>query len=342
MNPHTPPSSRRCRVLAAPFVALCLATAAFASDFNYVPNGTNTWNTAVWSSAAVPGPTHNYIVANGQVLRTTDLTSSTFGGGSLTVNGQLNLQAGNANSNSANFILRNGAVMVNAKGPSTQTVAGTLSLGSGIHYVRSTGTTADYTGSGGANSVRNITFTALVSGGTDSTAHFLRNGTFTLGNAANTFAGTWRAGGSASIQVDGAANITVSNNSTITSTLKAAAAGSLGINSSVALDAWSRFDADFDWTTTGSLTLASNGGSAASVIVTLDQDFTVGLLSIAGTELAAGTYGYADLVTAGFGDYFTDGAGSITVSVIPEPSASASLLGFAALALAARFSRRRS
>jgi hypothetical protein len=140
--------------------------------------------------------------------------------------------------------------------------------------------------------------------------------------------------------VDGS-SATVSNTSDVISTLKATTAGSLGLNASVVLNAWSRFDADFDWTTTGSLTLADNGGNASSIIVTLDQDITVGLLSIAGTTLAAGEYDYADLVNEGFGDYFTNGIGSITVSTIPEPSTYAALLGLASLAFATRASRRR-
>ncbi|MDF3056330.1 MAG: anchor protein [Rariglobus sp.] len=318
MTPHTSPRFQ--------LLAFCLAgslATASAADFNYVPNGTNTWNTAVWSSAAVPAPAHNYIVANGQTLRTTDGSSSIFGGASLTLAGQLNIQAGDGRSNSANLILQSGAVIVNAR-TGTQTIAGTLQLGTGTQYFKSTGTT-------GAGAARNITFDTLVSGGTNATAHFLRNGTFALGNAGNTFAGTWRAGGSASVQSDGPL-ATVSNESGVVSTIKATTTGSLGINASVALDAWSRFDTDFDWTTTGSLTLAANGGNASSIIVTLDQNITVGLLSIAGIQLVAGTYDYTELVGAGYGDYFTNGAGTITVA-IPEPSTCAIILGLSTLAL---------
>ncbi|MDF3056952.1 MAG: hypothetical protein K0R17_1167 [Rariglobus sp.] len=328
----------RSGVLTSSFVALCLATAASADDFTYSNSGT-TWNTAAaWTPSGVPTGGNTYIVSNGHVLRTDATTGSTFGGGTLSLLGQLNLQSTTTGVNAthtANIVTSAGSLIVNARSTTTHTLAGTMQLGTGSTFLKSSGTNAT------TGDKRNITFTTLISGGTGATAHFLRNGDFTLSNAGNTFAGTWRAGGSASMVVDGV-TATVSNSSDVISTIKATTAGSLGINTSVTLDAWSRFDADFDWTTTGALTLANNAGNASSIIVTLDQDITVGLLSIAGTTLTAGEYDYADLVSAGFGDYFTNGIGSITVGTIPEPSTYAALLGLASLALATRASRRKS
>lgn len=342
---HTrPPLPIRSRVLTSSFFALCLGAGASAADFTYVGTagaGSPTWNASdAWTPAGVPTAGNNYIVSNLHVLRTTAGASSTFGGGSLSISGQLNLQGNNGNTHTANITMSSGAVVANARSLTNQSVAGTMQIGDGSVFFKSTGL-AQGSGDATNSGKRDITFSTLISGGTGATAHFLRNGDFTLTNANNSFAGTWKAGGSASLQVDGTV-VTVGNSSGVASTIKAANAGSLGLNANVALNTWSRFDADFDWTTTGSLTLASNGGSASSIIVTLDQNLTVGMLSIAGTQLAAGEYTYANLVTAGFGDYFTDGGGSITVASIPEPATYASLLGLASLALATGVFRRRS
>jgi hypothetical protein len=131
---------------------------------------------------------------------------------------------------------------------------------------------------------------------------------------------------------------TVSNNSNNISTLKGSLSGSLGVDATVVLDLWSRFDVDYDWTTAGSLTLMSNGGINNSIVMTLDEDITVGALTIGGFSLAPASYFYSDLSTAGFGDYFSDFGGSITV--VPEPQ-SAALMAVCGFGVALLLSPRR-
>ncbi|MDF3058715.1 MAG: glycosyltransferase family 1 [Rariglobus sp.] len=323
---------------------LSLTASSHAADFtftNTTASPSQGWNSSNWSpvgGGANTAPTleNNYIVENKRVvstvLSTSAAASTVFAGGTLTLNGQLNLRAPAANGTSeANIVLNSGGVIVNAVGGSTQFLNGTLAVGSGLAVVKSTGSTGAGTGD-----VRNITFNSLISGGADATLQFLRNGTFTVANTNNTFAGTWKVGGSASVTIDNSVNpTTVSNGSAaVISTLKATGAGSLGDNASVTLDAWSKFDAGFDWTTTGSLSVATN----AIVILNQDTNITVGSLSfngVAATGLIAGNeYTSAQLSTLGYGAYFEGagiGNGTITIAAIPEPSTYAMILGGLAL-----------
>jgi hypothetical protein len=222
---------------------------------------------------------------------------------------------------------------VNAIPGSIQSLNGSLHLNAGASFIKSTGTTETASPSGGA---RDIVIDSVITGGAAATAHFLRHGTFTLNNSANTFSGTWKVGGTG-VEILGAnpSPTLVDNNSNNISTLRAALFGTLGLDASVTLDLWSRFDVDYDWATPGSLTLMSNGGVSDAIVMTLDQNITVGALTIAGLSLEPATYSYSALLTAGFGDYFADNGGSITV--VPEPNAVlVAAAGFAVLLLSRR------
>ncbi len=329
-----PKYARRSTLLVAALSALGLAGFGVEAKAQTEPvtvtmDVTNqTWTTAsAWSDDQVPHSDADYVVGVGFVVRTPTSGSNTFGGKSLRLSGQLNLGSGNGTTTTINsFTLQSGGVIVNATGSSSQTLAGSSLNVVGTGFIKSTGTTA----STGNN--RNINVDSLISGGSGATLHFLRQGTFTVTNIANDFAGTWKVGGSATVAgIDGGPG-TVSNNSTTISTLSAingdvsGVNSSLGVNASVVLDHWSRFNVGFDWSTTGSLTLKNNDGATNAVIMKLDHNFSVGSLSVAGSSpLAAGTYDYSDLFAAGFGDYFTDDGGTITV--VPEPSTAALVAG---------------
>ncbi len=80
----------------------------------------------------------------------------------------------------------------------------------------------------------------------------------------------------------------------------------------------------------------------SGTLVNLSHSVSVSALNIAGTTLANGTYSYTWL-NENFGTIFTAGSvdnGSITVGVIPEPSAFAALAGLGALAFATLRRRR--
>lgn len=289
---------------------------------------------AAWSDNLAAHGGDDYVVDANFLLRTPTTGSNTFPGDSLTLSGQFNLASGNATTTTVNSLTLTNGVIVNASSGSTQNLNGGLHFNSGSSFIKSTGTTETASPAGGP---RNIVIDSLATGGVTATAHFLRHGTFTLGNSANTFSGTWKIGGTG-VEILGAnpSPTLVDNNSNNISTLRAALAGTLGVNANVALDLWSRFDVDYDWTTTGSLTLLNNAGVSDAIVMTLDQNITVGGLSIAGLSLEPAIYSYGALLTAGFGDYFIDGGGSITV--VPEPSFALMTAGGFGVFL---FSRRR-
>lgn len=270
-----------------------------------------------WSNNAVPSSLNDYVVTSPSGVRTvrtpqTANVSYTFGGNSLTINNSRLLFATLMGSNITigNFILTNNGMMSNGT-DALQTLSGGLEI-SGSAFARlSTLAT-----------VRNITIASQITG--SGSFGLIQNGTLTLNGTGNTFTGTWTVGGTGVTIPDG----TYSNTSTLISTLIGSSTGSLGVNSNVTLNIWSRFDLNYDWTTTGTLTLASNGGSATAIVMTLDQNVTVGNLVVAGNTLTPGTYDYSALSTAGFSDYFTNSGGSITV--VPEPGI-AGLLAFSTL-----------
>jgi hypothetical protein len=296
------------------------------------------WVTAGdWSDSLAAHPGADYVVGANFLLRTPTANSNTFPGDSLTLSGQFNLASTSGTTTTVNNLTLSNGVIVNAITGSTQSLNGTLQFGFGASFIKSTGTTETTSPGGGA---RNIIVDSLISGGEQATAHFLRHGAFTLTNPNNNFGGIWQAGGTGIVISGGnpSPGYTVNNNANNISTLKATLSGSLGVDASVVLDLWSRFDIDYDWTTTGSLTLENNGGFSNSILMTLDQNITVGTLSIAGSSLNPATYSYNDLSLAGYGDYFTNSGGSITV--IPEPSA-VGLMGVGGFGTILLFSRRR-
>jgi hypothetical protein len=156
---------------------------------------------------------------------------------------------------------------------------------------------------------RSLTLSASITGD----ATFTQNvtGALTLSSAGNSgFTGSW-------VITNGA--------------LKATAANSLGTFTSLTMNGGT-LNADYDVNDpTGSLTIT--GG-----VMTLDQNFTLGSLTINGNVLAPGSYSFNDLNTA-YDAFFADGGtGSITVGApTPEPTS----LAFLALSAIIPLRRRR-
>lgn len=296
--------------LLAIFIATALPMALRSAPITMVQSNTasgQSWlTTPSWSNNAAPSAGNSYFVTGTTfTVRTPQsaAASYTFGGDSLTINNARMLFAtlGGSNITVNDLTLMNGGMFSNGTS-ATQVLHGTLNI-DGSAFVR--------LHTVGAEAGRNITISSQLTG--SGNVGLIQKGTLTLSGTNSTFTGTWTVGGTGVTIPDG----TYSNSSTLISTLVCSTAGSLGVNSSVTLNTWSRFDLNYDWATTGSLTLADNGGSATSIIMTLDQNITVGAFSVAGFLFDAGTYAYSDLSTLGYGDYFTNAGGSITV--VPEP-----------------------
>jgi hypothetical protein len=292
----------------AAVIALATTAVASAATINQVQSNNTSgqsWSTAgAWSNNAAASAGNDYISGTGMVLRSPTTVNSSFPGDSLTLNGsQFNLtgDTGAAGIVTIPVLNVNGAAIVNGNGGNrTQTLSGAANF-SGTSYFRLSG----------AATGRNITVSAQITG--SGMIGLAQNGTLALDGTGNTFSGLWTVGG-LNVSILGT---NYSNSNTLISTLVGSSSGSLGVDSSVSLNIWSRLDLNYDWTTSGSLTLADNGGSATSIIMTLDQNVTVGALSVAGSLFDPGTYSYSDLSTLGYADYFTNGGGSITV--VPEP-----------------------
>jgi len=269
-------------------------------------SGSSWLNTASWSNAAAPSAGNTYFVTGTTfTVRSPQsaAASYTFGGDSLTVNNARLLFAtlGGSNITVNNLTLTNGGMLSNGT-TATQVLQGTLAI-NGSAFVR--------LHTVGAETGRNITIASQISG--NGSVGLIQKGTLSLTGVGNTFNGTWTVGGIGVTIPDG----TYSNSSSLISSLVGSSAGSLGVDSNVTLNIWSRFDVNYDWSTAGALTLASNGGSATAIIMTLDQNITVGALTVAGFSFGSGTYDYNALSTLGYADYFTNNGGSITV--VPEP-----------------------
>lgn len=303
-----PPHLLRCFAFIA---GLAAALFAFGSQAQAVTVTMVTSNTTAGTSWATVGSSPNftwsdqvaahsgadYIVGANLLVRAPNTGSSTFPGDSLTLQGQFNLASSGSTVTVSRLTLSNGSVIANAVNNSTQTLAGSLSVESGAAFIKGSGNT-------GATDNRNIVLTTLVSGAAE--IRFLRRGTFTLNNAANTFSGTWRAGG-AGVVISGGnpAAVTVSNHPGEPTILRAAS-GSLGVNASVVMEAESIFEPQYDWTTTGSLTLNANSR------MTLNQPIRVEALTIGGVSLPAGSHSFAELV-ADHAAYFTSGGTGVIV-----------------------------
>jgi hypothetical protein len=253
-----------------------------------------------WSDHLAVHSGTDYEVGANLLLRTPASSSATtFPGESLAMYGQLNLTTGsNLTTTINNLALKDGGVIVNSLSGSTQTLAGSLSIDSGTAFIKGTG-------SSGAGDNRNVVIAAIVSG--DAEIRFLRRGTFTLSNINNSFSGMWRAGGNG-VVISGASSAptTVSNQPGEPTVLKASTgspdgtAGSLGLDASVVMDAQSVFEPEYDWRTTGSLTLNANSR------MILNRTIRVKALTVGGVSFADGTYSYAYL-TANHGSFFPSG-----------------------------------
>lgn len=302
------------------YLAVLVAAAigsANADTINQVHSdgsGESWLNPNTWAGNTSVAAGNDYVSGPGMVIRSPGTTDSVFSGDSLTLNGSQFSLVGNVGAASTVTIadLRaSGAVFSNASGGNkTQTLNGALTV-SGTNYFRlNTSATA-----------RSITVSSQISG--EGTIGLMQNGTLTLNGAGNTFSGLWSVGGT-NVSILGTS---YSNTSSLKSVLDAASGGSLGVNSSLLVSDYGIVHVDYDWITTGSVTLNLNG------LVFLDTDWTVGALTINGTTLGPGVYSYDSLNTA-YDAYFdaTGAGGSITV--IPEPGSSALLLlGFCGTAL---------
>ncbi len=330
-------------LLASTVLASITPFALQAAEITMINNNTGeeSWLTAGdWSNNAAPTSDNDYVVGAGfQVRSPANVANATFQGGSLTVTGLnasllLRTQSGGTTSSIGTLTISNGAAIRNGFSASsgsnnTQILNGTLLTFeggvAGYTSVITGGRTGNQSSTGGP---RNITFNTAIAGSGE--VRLQDRGTILLNNAANTFSGTWVVGGGP-------------NNTSLELTTRLAhGAGSgtfFGVNSSITLAAYSYLDLAYDWTTSGSLILDSNGGVAGSVQMKFTNNISVGSLSIAGTAFDPGTYTFADFSTAGFGNYFDGTTGMITV--IPEPSAFAALAGLGALGLVASRRRRR-
>lgn len=352
-----------CRVPVTAMLGLAaIAVAATGANAAVTMTGTNGagefWTTeGDWSDNTAAHAGEDYIVGlNGTSPRTVRTPATrgphTFPGDSLTLaGGQLNLTADgdringlvapganpyDTNTTIGSLAVQGGGVIVNAvnslPAADTQFLHGTLVF---------SGATPNFIRTGGANAIagahRNLTITSQVSG--SGTVRMLQRGVITFEGAGNTFGGTWHSGGT-NITVPGFAS-PQSNSADIFTTVVAASDQALGANSSFIVDAFSTLDLNYGWVTSGSLTLLRDAAQTdANAPLILDQDITVGALTIGTDAVPAGTYAYADLNDdATWGVYFREGgSGSITVGV-PEPS-SALALAAGTLLLMAR--RRRS
>jgi hypothetical protein len=273
------------------------------------------WDTAAkWSNNLAAAAGNDYVNdVNFWVTRTTTGTT-TFAGDSLTIsNGaRLQLQTTDGGTTTINNLAIGAGSRIQRGVGGTATLAGTMSLfGTGAVTFNS------------ESAIRTITVDSLMSAAsTIDTIHIValqtpptqatNTGGIVFTNANNTFSGTWEV---TSSMLKGSGLGTASFN-----------VGSLGF-----LD----FDSDYI-STAGSLTIASGGR------LLLDQNLTFGSVTIAGTALAAGVYTGAELKTAAFGSSFATGSlDNVSITVIPEPSSIASLLGATALlAVLARRPRR--
>jgi hypothetical protein len=92
--------------------------------------------------------------------------------------------------------------------------------------------------------------------------------------------------------------------------------GSLGVDASVVMDAESLFEPEYDWATTGSLTLNANSQ------MVLNRTIRVNALTIGGVTLAAGSYSHAYLAGKYAAFFTAAGSGRIIVGGSNvEPSA---------------------
>jgi hypothetical protein len=307
-------------LLAATIAVISLNTQAETVSLMTSNAAGTSWETVgtssnfTWSDQLAAHSGADYEVGANLLLRTPASSSpATFPGDSLALHGQLNLNVGNNSTTTIHKLsFAPGGVVVNSLAGSTQTLSGSLSVDSGTAFIKGTG-------SSGAGDNRNVVVAALVSG--DSELHFLRRGTFTLTNADNSFSGTWRAGGNG-IFISGAspASTTVSNQPGEPTVLRASVGstdgttGSLGLQASVVMDAHSVFEPEYDWATTGSLTLNTNSRMILNRIV------KVGALTIGGVALADGDYSY-EYLAANHGAFFASGgSGRIIVGdFVPKP-----------------------
>lgn len=229
----------------------------------------------------------------------------TFPGDSLTLDGgQMYFKGRNPTSTTivvADLRLRNGGTLVNATADTPVVI-----LDGKVTFDPSS-TNFVYTAGDTNNGARHIVISAPTVGA--GTVRMFGLGSVTLSNTNNTFSGTWLIGG---IGVTYAQGATVSNSSSLVTTFNATNDGALGVNANVVLSDYSRFDVDYDWTTAGLLQIEPNA------VVVLDQNLTVGALTIDGVSLGAGTYSYGDL-NSNYDAFFADG-GSSSITVIPEPA----------------------
>lgn len=279
------------------------APASAATVYMVESNAVNTnytWSTAsAWQGGKTPAanPDDDFVVGSGFMVRTPiNAASATFPAQSLTIEagGSLLLKTSSS-----------GSVTIG-----DLRVAGTISNGNSTNQGNVYGMVTLYDGATlttGTDSSRHINLYALVHG--SGTVTIDGRGTVRLRNSANDFSGTWSVGG-------------LNSTSTNPAILAAPGDGSIGNNVSVIVNANGRLDLDYDWKTTGTLTIDAGG------TIALGSNLEVTGLIIDGVSLPKGTYTFSEL-DAAYDAFFVNG-GSGSIAVVPEP---ASLAAGAALVL---------
>jgi hypothetical protein len=312
-------------------LAWLAATGAQAATYNMQTTNTQangfTWvSPQSWTSGAAPSADHDYVVQSASFqLRS---AGGTFGGKSLTV------RAGGAmvftvSPTVGDLRLEDGGYIVNNQDSQTRTISGGLSFTTAgaspsyTNYIRTGGNT---------NAARHLIFESTTAGA--GTVQLAQRGTITF-NGDSSFAGTWASGG-LGLTLPGVTG-SYDHTATLFTNVVAGGTDSLGDAASFAVGAFSTLDVNYDWSTSGALTLQRDAAQTnANAPMILDQAIEVGALTIGGDSLSAGTYTFAEL-NSDYDLFFRDG-GSGSITVVPEPSLAA-LAGIACVLVTMR--RRR-
>ncbi len=298
---------RRGQIAMGLAVIACGAWAVDASAATItLKRDSNDWNLGSdWSDGHTPSAGSDYLNSS-YVLRTKEVSSSTFSGGSLTIgsSGTLALKATTQAANNLTLVAGSGsgATIVNYLNAGKVTLAGSMAIsGTGNVTINAN------------QSNRNITVSAPITGTVGQTIniHAASGGQVKISSSGNAFTGAWSVSG----------------------ILEGIADGSLG-SGDFTVNAGGSLDFDYD-ATANSLTLL--GSTGALLVNQSGLDLTFNAATIGGNALAAGTYTFSDLATTyGTGLIKISNGGTGTLTVVPEPASVAVLVGLGALGMLKR------